>query len=830
MSHSEWVCRNCKQTTQIESSGEMLIRCPQCSYAYPLSSPALLDGENLTEASLDDSTVATWVPVHTDRYQILRVLASGAQGKVFLAKHRNLAQLCVIKLVNAADDEWKEVAITRLRAEAQAGFRVSHHNVARVLDFDCLEDAWYFVMEFVDGVNLKAVLEKIGPLCAEQVAQIGRQAADGLHAIHRQGLIHRDIKPSNLILTPEGDLKITDLGLVKVKADTMDISATQKGQILGTPLYMAPEQFDSDSQIGFRADIYSLGATLFHILTGHPPHSGTGFLDIARMHREAPISWPATLRARLPEWFRNTIETCLAKNPKHRFATADDLAEALVAADREDGAKLSAAGGLGMGHSRGIAALTFKNLSKDPQHDWIGEAVADYTNNRLMEIKGLRLADRHALNSQLQRLDEDESEPTNQKILEAARLVGAGLVIAGSFQTTGQRLLISAHAIQQNKTEPKHLARVEGDAADLFALEDRLASAIIEALGHELSPAAGLTDARGTQSLEANELCTRGRRYFVEGKYSEAIKLAEQAIQIDPNYLEPISFIGACYGRLGQYDKALEYHRREETQAREHLDMPRLAEALVNTGVMYYYKGQYDEAYEFLEKARRIEAEIPMLPEAAKFRANLGFVLMRLERLEEAKAAFAEAIEHCRRMGDLVTMIWPYNGMGSVLLKLELHQQAKEYYLRALALSDELGDRVNVGISQMNLGRCACLMNRYDDADVHFSKALHELEQTSFWNGLTIVYEYLAEMRLIQERVDEALECIEKRVDLAQRHHNNRMEAEAWEQKARAFELINNTSAAMNCLKKSVEVSKRPAPFESLHRYLEEITSRKPFE
>jgi tetratricopeptide (TPR) repeat protein len=201
---------------------------------------------------------------------------------------------------------------------------------------------------------------------------------------------------------------------------------------------------------------------------------------------------------------------------------------------------------------------------------------------------------------------------------------------------------------------------------------------------------------------------------------------------------------------------------------------------------------------------------------------------MRLNRFKEAETAFSEAIENSKRLGDLVSLIWPYNGMGGVLLKQQRYAEAREYYQRALALAEEVGDRVNVGVSQMNQGRCACLLGDYAEARRRFEAALSTLQKTDFWNGLALVHEYMAEMHLQQDDLDAALACIERRVELARRHGNNRMEAEAWEQKARAYEKRRQTDRALECLKRSLEASQRPAPYESLHRYLEEIAHRAP--
>jgi len=769
-----------------------------------------------------DTVIGSVGALRLDRYELLRPVGVGAQGRLVVARDRHLSHLCVLKILKPMDESTLDVAVARLRNEARAGARVNHPNVARVFDCDCAQGHWYFVMEYVEGRNLRDIVHAAGRLTWAQVVEIGIQVAAGLTAIHDAGLIHRDIKPSNLMLCPDGMVKIMDLGLVKAPDLESDLGVTRVGQVLGTPNFMAPEQFDGAPDLTPHADIYALGGTLYFLLVGRPPFEGTGVLDVAQKHRRAPVSWPEEVAHTIPPWLRHVTETCLAKRPDHRHASAGVLAEALRAG--EDQARLK--------HPlrerpAGVTIQPFRNLTAREQDDWIGEAIAECLANRLAQVEGLHLADRNTFARML--AAEASSGTENRTILEVARKVGAGSVVLGTVQRIGQTLRISAGLLSAEAEGPRHVGTVSGPLEDLFALEDQLGDKLIELIGRTLSPGRRRTITGGTESLEAMEKLIRARRAFADAKYQEAIGRAQEALTIDPTYLEPISVIGACYARLGEYDRAVEHHQRLERLARELDDLPHLAEALSNTGVMYYYKGEYSQAYEFLHRARQILQDLNLGGEVAKILGNLGFALMRLDRLEEAEAVFAESIAINKQFADLVSLQWPYNGMGTVLLRLERYAEASEYYRRALALAEEIGDRVNVGVSQMNLGRCACLVGDYTQASERFDAALDALGGTGFWNGLTLVYEYMAEMHLLTGRPEAALAAIDQRIDLACRHDNHRMEAEAWEQKARAFELLGQTDKALTALKRSVEISQRPSPHESLHVYLAEVCRRPAF-
>jgi tetratricopeptide (TPR) repeat protein/tRNA A-37 threonylcarbamoyl transferase component Bud32 len=757
---------------------------------------------------------------------VIRSLAAGAQGHILLAHHVHLDQICVVKVLQVRE-ELRDLATARLQTEARAGVRVSHANVARVLDCDSVGGAWYFAMEYVPGENLRRIVRGIGRLCWEQVVEIAAQVAGGLRAIHAAGLIHRDIKPSNIMLRPDGVPKIMDLGLVKTRPLEGDMTLTQTGQILGTPYYMAPEQFDSHEGLTAQADVYSFGATLFNLLAGRPPHQGSGVVELANRHKHDPVVWPEDAVREVPSWLRHVVEVCLAKRPEHRFTTMEAVGEALRSGVDVD--KLLPAEEEGH-RPRGILVLGFRNLSRQPADEWIGDAVAEHVASRLMEIEGLHVVDRQNVTPLLRGTDGGWAALPEDALLDKARMLGARVIVLGGFQRAGDQVRINAHSIARGgPAAPRIAASVAGNAADLFALEDELAEAIVRGIGHELASAGSRTRRSETADLAAHEKFVRGRRSFSDGSYHAAIKLAEEALAIDENCPGAISLIGAAYARMGDYDRALGYHQREEAAARRENDPVRLAEALGNLGVMYYYKGEYALAHEFLEQARDLCSDLSHWADCAKYDGNLGFVLMRLQRWTDAEQAFSRAIEIHKRYGDLVSLAWPYNGMGGVLLKQGRYAEASEYYRRALGLANEIGDRVNTGISHMNLGRCACLLGDFAEAEACFDEALAALEGTDFWNGLTLVYEHMADMYLQEKDIDRAMACIDQRLALAQKHDNHRMEAEAWEQKAKAHELAGEKDQAFACLKKSIEVSQKPPPEESLHRHLSMITKRQPF-
>jgi serine/threonine-protein kinase len=767
--------------------------------------------------------------VDPERYRLVKPLGGGAQGRVYLARHLHLQDFCVIKTVRVFDDELAAEAVTRLLNEARAGFRISHPNVARVMDCDDRGNAYYFAMEYVDGIDLREICKRFGRLPLRQVLHIAHQAAEGLSAIHAEHIVHRDIKPANLMLLPDGSVKIMDLGVVKFTSGVQPHSVTQHGDLVGTPNYMAPEQFEADADLDHRADIYGLGATVFHLLTGRVPYEGTSVLEIMVRQQQEALAWPEDLVSEIPRWLREAIERCLAPQPKHRYNSAKQFADLIFAHRDEPAPGLDDFARSPETSSQGLVALRFENLSKLPADDWVGDALAEFLNSRLMEVSDAHVADRHELASILKRTGSSLEETTSiNQVLRAARLVGADVVIRGAFQHSGQSLWITAHLLRHGTRKPELLANISGPLDDLLSLEEQLARRVIEALRPEQQRGETLDSMPSVtaSNLQAYEKYIHAKRCFADGRFAEAGQLAEQALALDPDYLEPLGLMGASAARLGDYAKALTLHRRQEQAARKRKDTLHQAEAVANMGAMYYYRGEYQLTYEFFDTALKLESRRGLTPNLVKLQSNLGFALLRLDRIEDAEKAFTQAIKVSKQLGALVSLMGPCNGLGGIMLTRGRYDEARRYYLRTLSLASESGDRVALGLAHMNLGRCATHCRDYPTALAEFQAALRELHGTDFWNGLTLVYEHLADLHLQRHDPQAALDSVDKRLELARKHGNRRMEAAAWEQRARAHEQMGTTEKALDSLKQAIEVSQRPAPFDDMRLYLAQIMKR----
>jgi serine/threonine-protein kinase len=286
-------------------------------------------------------------------YEIKQRIGRGGMGTVYIAEHIHLQKQFAIKVL-LPEVAKHGMAVERLRQEAVAASRIEHENIVGVVSFDRTEDGDVFiVMELLRGEDLSTVIGR-GPLALDRAVPIALQICGALGAAHAAGIVHRDLKPENVFLVKKGDfdfVKVLDFGISKVKsADAEQVRMTKTGQLVGTPLYMSPEQSRGEPDIDKRVDIYALGVMLYEMLSGVPPFHGENYFQLLWKHgNEAPTS----LRKRnpnmyIPEAVDRVVLKALAKKRDERYQSMEELEAALVGATPE------------------LAALTLPRFSSRP--------------------------------------------------------------------------------------------------------------------------------------------------------------------------------------------------------------------------------------------------------------------------------------------------------------------------------------------------------------------------------------------------------------------------------------------------------------------------------
>jgi serine/threonine protein kinase len=322
-----------EQRDLVERASRMDDPMPAATLDPPIVGEAIGDGETTPDPDPDGLLGKTL----SDRYYIRRLVGEGAMGRVYEGHHTGIGKRVAIKIAHRVERRKTEVA-KRFQREALAPAQIGHPNVADVTDCGTTPGGeFFFVMEFIDGVSLDAVIKRDGQLTIERALAIAVQICRALEAAHRAGIIHRDLKPSNVMLVRSQDqedlVKVLDFGVAKFLHDTGDgANLTLTDATVGTPKYMAPEQIRGGGKVDFRSDLYSLGAILYTMLAGgRLPVEGATIEELWQ-HKLTRDPYPLReYRSDLPADLEELVLSCLAREPSERPASAQVLKQKLIA-------------------------------------------------------------------------------------------------------------------------------------------------------------------------------------------------------------------------------------------------------------------------------------------------------------------------------------------------------------------------------------------------------------------------------------------------------------------------------------------------------------------
>jgi serine/threonine protein kinase/WD40 repeat protein len=299
--------------------------------AEPRKLAALMVREGLlTGFQAEQLLLGKWRGFTLGGYRVLERLGAGGTGTVYLAEHEVMRRRVAIKVLPAHYAEAPGV-LERFRREAQAVAALDHPNIVRAYDFRQEGALHFLVMEYVDGASLQQLLAKQGPLAIPQACDYARQAAEGLEHAHEAGLVHRDIKPANLLVDRAGTVKLLDLGLARYAPDGSESVTKQfdDNAVMGTADYLAPEQALNLHAVDIRADIYSLGTTLYALLAGQPPFSDGTVTQKLLWHQMRDPRPLRELRPEVPAELAQVVARMMAKKPEDRYPTPAEVADAL---------------------------------------------------------------------------------------------------------------------------------------------------------------------------------------------------------------------------------------------------------------------------------------------------------------------------------------------------------------------------------------------------------------------------------------------------------------------------------------------------------------------
>ena len=481
-------------------------------------------------------------------YRITSQLGEGGMGIVYEAEDVNLGRHVALKFLSpamASDD----TLLQRFQREARAASSLNHPNICTIHGIEQHESEHFIIMELLDGEPLNDRIRR-GPLDVDTVLGLAVQIVDALESAHSKGIVHRDLKPANIFVTSRGQAKILDFGLAKIdhqqKPDAgsnvqtaIADGLTSAGMAMGTVSYMSPEQARGEVTDA-RTDLFSIGTVLYQMCTGTLPFQGdtTAVVFDAILNRDPlPVD---QVRPNLPPELGRIINQALEKDRELRFQTATDLKTALkrLKRDLESGRHTTESSGISRGrsgsapvHEHSIAVMYFENLSGMKEDEYLRDGITEDITTELSKIKRLRTFSRAVV------------LPYRDKPVTAGQIgkeLGASYVLVGSLRRAGNRLRINAQLVDAATDFPTWSERYDREMADVFEVQDEIASKIAAALRITLSPQEQQAlAAKPTDNLHAYDLYLRGRNFARRVGRQDmqfALQMYENAVALDPNF------------------------------------------------------------------------------------------------------------------------------------------------------------------------------------------------------------------------------------------------------------------------------------------------------
>jgi eukaryotic-like serine/threonine-protein kinase len=643
--------------------------CPVCALRGALGNDRI-SSESSVEPTLSSSQL------RFEHYEILTgedgvplELGRGAMGVTYKAIDVNLRCAVALKVVNVRliGDE---SARRRFVREARAAASVRHPNVASVFHLGRSGDSYFYAMEFVDGESLDKRMRRSGRLEPSIALSVTTRVAAGLEAIQKQNLVHRDIKPSNIMIDLEGDkivhAKIIDLGLAKGAA-VEDESISSQGTFTGTPQYASPEQF---AGIGadIRSDLYSLGVTLWEMLSGKLPFQGSS-VELMQQHRYAAP--PMEQLTGAPQPITALLAVLLEKDPARRFQSPAGLIEAVpkiteamasrsrVTPDRlrsiAQGSILS--GGKSKKNRRGpsslfvgsrfrwlgwigsvlsvvvgvllaldfffpqsflhqrpvaansaeksIAVLPFESLSGNKDDSYFADGIQDEILSKLSKVSQLRVISRTSVM---------RYGPTERQDIRAiANTLGVTNMVEGTVRRMGQRVRITTELIDASKDQTVWSETYDRDLTDIFAIQNDVAERVALALRGKLSRDEQATlQKTPTKNLAAYDFYLRGwalYQFYRQEDNEKAIDLFKQALRLDPKFALAYAGLASAYiERVGRFDGAQSWIDSAINLSRQAIVLdPKEVRGYTELANALQYKGSNEEAREPIRKALELD-------------------------------------------------------------------------------------------------------------------------------------------------------------------------------------------------------------------------------
>jgi len=529
-------------------------------------------------------------------YKILSKIGEGGMGEVYLAEDTKLKRKVAIKFLPeelTKDNEANE----RFQREAQAAAALNHPNIVTIYEINEHEDQTYIAMEYVEGETLKDKITS-GPLLLTKVVDYAIQICEGLSKAHEAGIVHRDIKPQNIIINRDGQVKILDFGLAKLKGVNQ---LTREQSTLGTIHYMSPEQA-MGKEVDYRTDIWSLGVVLYEMLTGELPFKGEYDQAIIYSIINEEPEQVTGLRTDVPLEFQRVINKALSKELKERFQGISELLVDLkVLAKKVEPGETFTKSPKEI-RKPSIAVLPFENMSTDAEQEYFCDGMTEEIINALTHIKNLKV---------IARTSAFMFKGKHEDMREIGKKLDVEHLLEGSVRKAGNRLRIIAQLIKVSDGSHIWSEPYERDLEDVFAIKNEIAREIAHKLKTSFRDKSGAHDVGTLPDMGAYELYLKGRYHF--NKFSpewinQAIGDFSKAIAIDKEFALPYAGLAEAYvflsSPLGALKSNVAMPKAKEAAEKALRLNPNLSEAYVSLGaIATFYDWDSEKAHRYFKQA-----------------------------------------------------------------------------------------------------------------------------------------------------------------------------------------------------------------------------------
>jgi serine/threonine protein kinase/Flp pilus assembly protein TadD len=529
-------------------------------------------------------------------YRILEKLGEGGMGIVYKAHDTKLDRIVALKFLSSPVSFSQENK-TRFLNEARSAAALNHPNILSIYDIDEEDGKMFLVMEYINGKTLKSHisnLKSVDGISLTKSLDLAEAVARGLKAAHDKNIIHRDIKPENIMLSVDGNVKIMDFGLAKLKDGTQ---LTRPGTSIGTLAYMSPEQAQG-SQTDHRTDIWSFGVLLYELLTGEVPFKGEHDAALLYLIVNETAIVPSSLDRKIPQFVDSFVMKLLEKDPDRRYKSINEILGEIT--DLKDRIQVFSQ----KSKTKTIVVLPFENISAEKDNEYFSDGLTEELIANLSVLQDMKI---------ISRTTSMQYKGMKKDIKTIGKEIGVRYILEGSVRRFQDNLRITAQLIDVESDTQLWAGTYKGKLEDVFDIQEQVAKQIVEALMVKLTPKEQVVLAkRPTLNAEAFDYNLRGRNFLyrlTKNNVEFAIQLFQKAIELDPRYASAYAGLGEAYASLYQY-----FDRQEvwldkgiESSFKALVYDSSLSEAHAALGLAYFNKKMIDDALTYSQKAIELD-------------------------------------------------------------------------------------------------------------------------------------------------------------------------------------------------------------------------------